>query len=126
MIKTYEQWLAEVKQDDALCKPEHRRGDWCETIDEVERLAHEVSRHSDQGSIAEDLAQDVDGLVAELRSRRAADLTAEDIEALRLLRQSVVDECEESTASCVHIAGRAKLAVLDKLLSQHRTRGGEG
>lgn len=65
---------------------------------------------------------DVEAMAHELRSRRARDLTAEEREALRWLRERAHTHLDitPDAEGCPHCAvGKAALAALDKLLAPH-------
>lgn len=125
-MKTYEQWREEQLR--------FVRGDLPRTIDDVESLADDVARNgSEIDSPAEQLAYAVDGLVAEIRERRAADsyavvadanglphrvfLSGAEVEALQWTRGQIeLHRMRTRGSADWRTMGTRALAALDKLI----------
>jgi hypothetical protein len=108
----YETWFASQWN---LLRPATRM-QMPSTLDEIEALAGDVARNgSEYDSSAETLAIAVDGLLTELRARRAADLSAEDVEALRWITIHLENATPAHSSSLI-AKYDAAFALLDRLV----------
>lgn len=74
-------------------------------------------REVHHGTMVSVLAEDVQAMVTELRARRAADLSKEDVEALQLARDIVAIFNVNATSG--HGENDRALSVLDRILAAH-------
>lgn len=95
-------------------------------IDAFQALAAEVGAAAKNGSPEEDLAERVDEAVTELRARRAADLSAEEVEALEFARK-VVSASESLFADRMgdpKVAAHVERCMASKVLLDRLIAGG--